>query len=74
LEGRAREWFANGRLYREFRYRHGQEDGAQRMWYADGTLRASCVVRDGRRWGLMGAKGCTGHPSAARPSTTEVGG
>jgi hypothetical protein len=32
--------------------------GQQRMWWPDGTLRANYVVRDGRRYGLLGAKGC----------------
>jgi antitoxin component YwqK of YwqJK toxin-antitoxin module len=67
LEGEVREWFANGRVYRVFHYRHGQEQGEQRMWYADGTPRAAYVVRDGRRYGLLGAKGCTGEQNGARP-------
>lgn len=58
MEGTAREWFRDGRLYRETHYRRGQEEGMQRMWWPDGTLRASYVVRDGRRYGLLGAKGC----------------
>ena len=30
------------------------------MWQEDGTARANYVVREGRRYGLMGAKGCVG--------------
>lgn len=60
LEGTVREWFADGTPYRVARYRAGLEDGPQRMWFPDGTLRASYEVRDGRRYGIMGAKGCTG--------------
>lgn len=60
LEGKLREWLPDGTLFREQNYRHGQEEGRQRMWYADGTLRANYVVKSGRRFGLMGAKGCTG--------------
>ena len=44
--------------YRDSHYAPGHEAGSQRMWYADGTLRANYVARDGRRYGLMGAKGC----------------
>ena len=63
LEGTAREWFRNGKLYREFNYRHGQEEGAEKMWYPDGIQRANYVMRDGRRFGLPGTKGCTGEDS-----------
>jgi hypothetical protein len=58
LEGIARDWFADGTLYKDFRYEHGYESGAQRVWYVDGTVRANYVVRNGRRYGLIGAKGC----------------
>ncbi len=59
-EGRAREWFADGSLYRESHYARGQEEGSQRMWRPDGSLRANYVVRDSRRYGLLGAKPCAG--------------
>jgi hypothetical protein len=58
LEGAAREWYAAGGLYREMHYAAGHEAGSQRVWWPDGRVRASYVVRDGRRYGLMGAKGC----------------
>jgi hypothetical protein len=64
MEGVGREWFVDGRLYRVTHYRHGQEEGAQQMWWPDGTLRASYVVHDGRRFGLLGAKGCVTLDSA----------
>jgi antitoxin component YwqK of YwqJK toxin-antitoxin module len=58
LEGVARKWFPGGRLYREATYEAGVEEGSQRMWYTDGSLRANYVVRDGRRFGLIGSKAC----------------
>jgi len=58
MTGRALEWFPSGRPYRDFHYAAGHESGRQRMWFADGTLRANYEVRDGRRYGLMGSKGC----------------
>lgn len=61
-EGNALEWYPSGILYRDFNYAAGQESGPQRMWNVDGSLRANYVVRDGRRFGLIGAKGCTGEP------------
>ncbi len=60
IEGTAREWFADGSRYREFHYAAGQEEGTEQMWFADGRLRANYVVRNGRRFGLPGTKGCNG--------------
>jgi antitoxin component YwqK of YwqJK toxin-antitoxin module len=62
-EGEAREWYPSGKLLTEFRYVRGHEMGRQRMWTEDGILRANYVVRDGRRYGLIGSVGCTGHAS-----------
>lgn len=59
-QGKHREWYPDGLPYREFNYVDGQESGAQRMWHADGTLRANYVIKDGRRFGLIGSKGCVG--------------
>jgi antitoxin component YwqK of YwqJK toxin-antitoxin module len=64
LEGEAREWFPNGTPFRVFHYAAGHEEGAQVMWYENGSLRANYVVRDGRRYGLPGSKGCTGTSNA----------
>ncbi len=62
LEGSAREWYPSGVLYRDFNYLAGHESGSQRTWSIDGSLRANYVVRDGRRFGPIGSKGCTGEP------------
>jgi len=63
LEGEALEWDTRGRIYRSATYHGGHEEGAQKMWNADGTLRANYVVRSGRRFGFIGATGCTGGDS-----------
>jgi antitoxin component YwqK of YwqJK toxin-antitoxin module len=60
LEGDLLEWFPDGTPYRAFHYVNGKEEGRQRMWYTDGAPRANYVIRDGRRYGLPGTKGCTG--------------
>lgn len=64
MDGLARDWDRNGHLYRETHYANGREDGQQQMWWPDGALRANYVVRDGRRYGLLGAKGCVSADSA----------
>ena len=58
-EGEAREWHANGALYHIATYRRGREDGHQELRDVDGSIRASYDVVDGRRYGSIGAMGCT---------------
>jgi len=53
-----KEWYASGQPYRFFNYLQGKEDGSQRMWMEDGTIRANYVVKGGHRYGLIGLKNC----------------
>ena len=69
LEGVSREWFPSGALWREQHYDAGHETGLQRMYWEDGRVRASYVVQDGRRYGLLGAKGCVTRDSVAAEVT-----
>jgi antitoxin component YwqK of YwqJK toxin-antitoxin module len=59
-EGDQREWYPTGQLYTQFNHHAGHETGQQRMWNADGTIRSNYVIKDGKRFGLLGAMGCTG--------------
>ena len=52
------EWYEDGTPYKAFHHRMGYEDGSQRMWWEDGRVRANYVVRNGRRYGLIGVKNC----------------
>jgi hypothetical protein len=61
-QGLSRTWHANGGRFEEHRYEDGSESGLQQLWYADGQLRASYEVRDGRRYGWIGAKPCITDP------------
>lgn len=58
-DGVMREWYENGRPYKVFHYREGHEEGSQRLWWENGTVRANYVVKDGRRYGLIGLKLCS---------------
>ncbi|MDA0683660.1 MAG: hypothetical protein O3A57_04465 [Bacteroidetes bacterium] len=58
LDGGLSEWFADGTPARRFSYNAGKEEGPQKMWFEDGSIRANYVVRDGRRYGSIGTKGC----------------
>jgi hypothetical protein len=56
--GIAKEWYQNGQAYRSFHYEHGYEQGSQKMWWENGIIRANYVVKNGRRYGLIGLKLC----------------
>jgi antitoxin component YwqK of YwqJK toxin-antitoxin module len=56
-----REWYPNGQLFTSFHYNSsGQPEGSQQMWFDNGKIRANYVVKNGRRYGLYGSKGCMG--------------
>ena len=52
------DWHANGQVAETRRYERGHERGRQRSWSPDGKLLANYVVKDGRRYGRLGAKPC----------------
>jgi hypothetical protein len=56
--GVANEWYQNGQPYRTFHYEHGYEAGSQKMWWENGIIRANYVIKNGRRYGLIGLKIC----------------
>ena len=56
-----REWYPNGQLYSLSTYNiKGQPEGTQQMWFETGQIKANYVIKDGRRFGFLGAKGCMG--------------
>jgi antitoxin component YwqK of YwqJK toxin-antitoxin module len=65
--GSMREWYEDGKPYKDFHYNAGYEDGSQRMWWEDGRIRANYVVRDGRRYGLIGVKNCVNPKDSIDP-------
>jgi antitoxin component YwqK of YwqJK toxin-antitoxin module len=57
-EGKMTEWTSDGKLYHVGNYVNGQEDGSQQMWYENGKIRANYVIKNGKRFGLLGTKNC----------------
>ncbi len=57
-EGEFKEWIDNGLLVKYFHYEDGNEMGSQRLWWGDGTVRANYVIKNGRKYGLLGLKTC----------------
>jgi hypothetical protein len=58
LHGESNEWYPNGQAYKAFHYKMGYENGSQKMWWENGVIRANYVVKQGRRYGLIGLKLC----------------
>lgn len=56
--GSQKTYYADGRPATAYFYDHGRETGGQKAWSMTGALIANYVVRDGRRYGLIGAKPC----------------
>ena len=57
-EGTCSEWNPKGILVRELNYHRGHEEGSQRQWYDNGSVRSNYVIKNGRRFGLLGTKNC----------------
>ena len=54
-----KEWSNSGLLIKYFHYKNGQESGSQKLFYENGKVRANYVIKDGRRFGLLGTKNCS---------------
>lgn len=58
FHGRCEEWYPNGDKYSEFNYEFGKEIGPQKLWEPNGKIRANYVVKEGKRYGIIGSKQC----------------
>ena len=56
--GTCREWYPDGRLATIHRFERGAEAGLQQGWSASGAPQFSYVIRDGRRYGMLGTLNC----------------
>jgi antitoxin component YwqK of YwqJK toxin-antitoxin module len=57
-EGEFKEWYSSGLLQKQFHYKNGREEGSQRLWWDNGSVRANYVIREGKKYGLIGLKTC----------------
>ncbi|GIZ08846.1 toxin-antitoxin system YwqK family antitoxin [Flavobacterium sp. UMI-01] len=58
FHGEVLEWYQTGQLFKRFHYNNGYEEGSERLWYEDGSVRANYVIKDGKKYGLIGIKLC----------------
>ena len=59
MNGEFKEWYFSGLLGKQFHYVNGQEEGSQRLWWDNGTVRANYVIRNGKKYGLIGLVTCS---------------
>lgn len=57
-EGTLMEWTYTGKLIHLANYVNGHEEGTQKLWYDNGQIRANYVMRNGKRYGLLGTQNC----------------
>lgn len=57
-EGSCRDWDSTGLLVNDMHYSQGYENGEQKQFYENGKVKANYVMKDGRRYGLLGTKNC----------------
>ena len=56
--GKRYEWKKNGSLLRESTYENGYEKGVQKIWWPDGRIKSNYIIKNNRRYGLLGVKNC----------------
>ena len=64
--GNQKEWIETGQIYSDMNYEHGRESGSQRVWYADGTIKTNYIIKNNRRYGLLGTKNCVNTADSVR--------
>nr|WP_294893977.1 toxin-antitoxin system YwqK family antitoxin [uncultured Pedobacter sp.] len=57
-EGVCSQWNKDGRLIQQMTYKKGYEEGPQKMFYDNGKVRSNYIIKNGRRFGLLGTKNC----------------
>ena len=57
--GTNRLWSKDGQIIEEFNYVNGQEKGSQKVWYLNGKIKSNYIIKNNRRYGLLGTKNCT---------------
>ena len=51
-------WSNEGKLVRESNYKNGYESGLQKIWESNGKIKSNYIVKNKRRYGLLGTKNC----------------
>ena len=57
-DGTNRVWAKGGVLIEETTFSAGYENGVQKRWYLNGKIKSNYIIKDNRRYGLLGTKNC----------------
>ncbi len=57
-EGTNKVWAKGGVLVEEANFSAGYENGVQKRWYLNGKIKSNYIIKDNRRYGLLGTKNC----------------
>lgn len=57
-EGNNKEWNSAGTLISDRNFVNGQESGSQKVWYNNGKIKSNFIIKNNRRYGLLGTKNC----------------
>jgi antitoxin component YwqK of YwqJK toxin-antitoxin module len=56
--GSLKSWNSKGQIIKSLHYTHGQQSGHQQLWDDNGAIRTNYIVKNNRRYGLLGTKNC----------------
>ena len=56
--GNNRAWNREGQIVKSLHYTRGQQKGHQQLWDDKGVIRTNYVIKNNRRYGLLGTKNC----------------
>ena len=56
--GSLRSWNKQGQIIKFLNYSRGQPLGQQQLWEDNGSVRTNYVIKNNRRYGLLGTKNC----------------
>ena len=57
-DGNQRNWNKDGRMIKSLNYVDGHQEGLQQIWDNNGIIRTNYVIKNNRRYGLLGVKNC----------------
>ena len=67
IDGLKLEYFDNGVKRSERYFKDGKEHGKQKFWFSDGKPRTTYIIKNGRRYGIVGTKLCRPSIYKAKP-------
>tara|TARA_B100001173_G_scaffold310016_1_gene323560 strand:- start:929 stop:1510 length:582 start_codon:yes stop_codon:yes gene_type:complete len=56
--GTNKVWTKGGALIEEANFKAGYEQGVQKRWYLNGKIKSNYIIKNNRRYGLLGTKNC----------------